>query len=220
MQRIAVNLGCGKHGKPGWHNIDFIQRAGVTVRQDLQANPVLGFMDGSVSVIFTSHFLEHVPAATADKLLKECYRILAPGGVLRIAVPDVEAAVAAYRKNDHSYFDDGEQAMPKAAPIWQKLAWTVASDSVGGVAGPPVTQDFIEMLLKTDSLVPGLVAKIRKNSEYTSHQNGYTFETLKKALHIAGFREVTRESFGSSRMPELQGMDMHPKISLYVEARR
>lgn len=65
--------------------------------------------------IFSSHFLEHLFRKDADHLLRECYRVLKPGGVLRISVPDLEYALSLYssgqtEKMIQSYFfvEDGD----------------------------------------------------------------------------------------------------------------
>jgi len=47
--------------------------------------------------IVSSHVLEHLPLHGARQCLSECHRCLAPGGVLRIAVPDLDAAIAEYQ---------------------------------------------------------------------------------------------------------------------------
>ena len=43
----------------------------------------------SCSVIYTSHFLEHIPLENTKRLVMKCYEVLAPGGILRVAVPDL-----------------------------------------------------------------------------------------------------------------------------------
>ena len=50
--------------------------------------------------IFSSHFLEHLFRKDADHLLRECYRVLKPGGILRISVPDLEYAVSLYAADE------------------------------------------------------------------------------------------------------------------------
>jgi predicted SAM-dependent methyltransferase len=53
-----------------------------------------------VKYIFTSHFLEHIYLKDAEKLIKECFRVLEYGGILRIGVPDLEHAVNLYLKGN------------------------------------------------------------------------------------------------------------------------
>lgn len=56
--------------------------------------------DGVADCIFSSHFLEHLFRKDADHLLRECYRVLKPGGILRISVPDLEYAVSLYAADE------------------------------------------------------------------------------------------------------------------------
>ena len=54
------------------------------------------YPDAAFEAIFSSHVLEHLPLRGARHCLAECRRCLKPGGVLRISVPDLDAAVADY----------------------------------------------------------------------------------------------------------------------------
>jgi len=56
--------------------------------------------DASADYIFSSHFLEHLFRREGEQLLRECYRVLRPGGILRIAVPDMEYALSLYAQGD------------------------------------------------------------------------------------------------------------------------
>jgi len=52
--------------------------------------------DASADFAFASHFLEHLSKAHGEQLLRETLRVLKPGGVVRVAVPDLDVFVAAY----------------------------------------------------------------------------------------------------------------------------
>src|SRR3989304_3714321 len=56
----------------------------------------LPLSDGVADFVYSSHFLEHLSRKDAVQLLRESYRILKPGGTLRISVPDLEYAVLLY----------------------------------------------------------------------------------------------------------------------------
>jgi SAM-dependent methyltransferase len=58
------------------------------------------FQDGSISHIYSSQMLEHLRKEDAMRCLKECYRVLKPGGVLRIHVPDLDGMIRDYDTND------------------------------------------------------------------------------------------------------------------------
>ncbi|HUS10197.1 MAG TPA: methyltransferase domain-containing protein [Pyrinomonadaceae bacterium] len=59
--------------------------------------------DQTADFIYSSHFLEHLDRVSARRLLEECFRVLKEGGVLRIAVPDLEHAWKMYRDGDKDH---------------------------------------------------------------------------------------------------------------------
>jgi len=91
---LYVNLGCGGRARKGWLNIDAVETAPGVVVQDL-ARP-LEIASNSADFIYTSHVLEHFSRSVAHYFLAECYRVLKPGGVLRVVVPDLAALAKAY----------------------------------------------------------------------------------------------------------------------------
>ena len=54
------------------------------------------YPDDSVTAVYSSHMLEHIPRSAAAFCLKECHRVLKPGGVIRIAVPDLDQWIREY----------------------------------------------------------------------------------------------------------------------------
>jgi predicted SAM-dependent methyltransferase len=52
------------------------------------------FADESIDFIYTSHWLEHLFLDTAERLLRETYRVLKFGGILRVCLPDLEFAIS------------------------------------------------------------------------------------------------------------------------------
>jgi predicted SAM-dependent methyltransferase len=91
-----LNLGCGMHFDDQWVNVDFIKTGkGVIAHNLLKGVP---FDADSFEVVYHSHVLEHFPKAEALSFIKECYRVLKPGGIIRIAVPDLEQIVNNYNR--------------------------------------------------------------------------------------------------------------------------
>ena len=92
---MKLNMGCGPHYMAGWTNID----ADEAVHADAHAD-VLEFLDrldaGEVSEIYAGHFLEHLAQPDAARFLAECYRVLEPGGVCAIVVPDMREVLKRY----------------------------------------------------------------------------------------------------------------------------
>ncbi len=91
-----LNLGCGARFHPDWVNVDFkAQGPGVQTCDLTRGVP---FAEASFDAVYHSHLLEHFPASAAPGFLAECLRVLAPGGILRVAVPDLEAMARLYLK--------------------------------------------------------------------------------------------------------------------------
>jgi len=65
------------------------------------------FKSNTVPNIYSSHLLEHFSIEEAKRLLSECFRVLRPGGAIRIAVPSLEQEVNQMRAAIAQY-DQGE----------------------------------------------------------------------------------------------------------------
>jgi predicted SAM-dependent methyltransferase len=95
-----LHLGCGPRLLPGWVNIDFI--LGCDVLLDLRLP--IPLRDGTVDYVYSEDFLEHLTFQEGTGLLGECARILKPGGVLRLATPDLKALAQAYLERSERSF--------------------------------------------------------------------------------------------------------------------
>ena len=98
---IRLNIGCGTDYKEGWINIDNNSDHNIT-RLDLNwdLRHYLPFPNDSVDFIFNEHFLEHLTVEQGKNAIREFLRVLKPGGVLRIAMPDLDKTVAEYYNED------------------------------------------------------------------------------------------------------------------------
>jgi len=111
----GVNIGSGLSGVAGWYNIDnsptiLLSRIPLVRKlpripkwpRDVHRHDVrrgLPFPDRSVSYIYSSHTFEHFNWNDSLTIAKECFRVLKPGGVLRIVVPDLGLIVREYLNN-------------------------------------------------------------------------------------------------------------------------
>jgi len=97
-----LNWGCGTSPDPGWVNSDIKDDPAVDVSADiLQGLPLnADSFDYAVSI----HALPELRYAEQVPALMELRRVLAPGGVLRLALPDLDRAIRAYQEDDHEYF--------------------------------------------------------------------------------------------------------------------
>jgi len=99
---VKLNVGCGPNLKIGWVNIDLFDS-----RADLQLDlrEPWPFLDGTVSYIYSEHVFEHFDfRAEVPHFLAEAFRVLEPGGVFDVVVPDTETPLKAYGHPQASYW--------------------------------------------------------------------------------------------------------------------
>jgi predicted SAM-dependent methyltransferase/glycosyltransferase involved in cell wall biosynthesis len=112
LHKVKLNVGCGTVYMDGWINIDNnIEKLDMNV--DLRNG--LPFENNSADFIFNEHFLEHLTWDEGLQAVKEFMRVLKPGGVLRIAMPDLGRSVRIYqdenwKENNSEYFEKYELA--------------------------------------------------------------------------------------------------------------
>jgi predicted SAM-dependent methyltransferase len=81
-----LHLGAGSNIVRGWLNSDIEPQSGAIYLDSTGTYP---FPDGSFQYIYAEHLIEHLSWEDGLKMLKECHRVLAPGGKLRIVTPNL-----------------------------------------------------------------------------------------------------------------------------------
>lgn len=90
---LKLNVGCGNNLKTGWVNIDCSANANL----QLDMREQMPFPNGSVQMIYSEHFLEHLNYPDdARRFLSESFRVLEPGGTFSVGVPDAGGALLGY----------------------------------------------------------------------------------------------------------------------------
>lgn len=92
-----LHLGGDKRFIPGFVHIDLADFPHIDYRHDIRSLPMIA--DASAELIYACHVLEYFDWVEVRDVLKEWKRVLAPGGVLRLAVPDFEALAAVYTRD-------------------------------------------------------------------------------------------------------------------------
>ena len=93
-----MHIGCGPHCLSGWLNTD-INRVLSNVYY-LDATRKFPFENETFDFVFSEHLIEHLGFQGAKNMLCEAFRILKPGGVLRIATPDIQFLFELYQHRE------------------------------------------------------------------------------------------------------------------------
>ena len=111
LTTARMNWGCGTETPSGWINVDVKPGAGVDIVRDIREGQ-LPLDSDSLDYITSIHALQDLGFLDVVPALEELRRVLRPGGVLRLSLPDLDRAIAAYHGNDREYFyvsdDDAE----------------------------------------------------------------------------------------------------------------
>jgi predicted SAM-dependent methyltransferase len=220
-QTKRVHLGCGLKTPEDWINLDGSWNAWLakypTVRKvlktldvlpasimDIPWNPdifihdvrkPLPFHDNSICAIYASHLLEHLYLEEGKRLLKECFRILKPSGILRMVVPDLRAIVLEYldeKPPDGS--SDETEALSRADRLNKSLSLRSQK--------PPSENVFY----RTYSAL----------KDFHSHKWMYDADSLIRYFKWADFVEVLEMQFGRSRIEGIAKIEEEGR-GIYIE---
>lgn len=137
---VRLNWGCGASGVPGWINSDRKEGPGIQLSCDIRDG--LPLDDDSVDYAVSIHALPELPYGDLVPALRELRRVLRPGGVLRLGLPDLDRAIEAYLREDRDYFlvpDDEVRSLGGKLAV--QLTWY-------GYSRTPFTEDFACELLR------------------------------------------------------------------------
>jgi len=118
MTVLKIHLGCGPRYIPGFYHIDIQHYPHVD--KNCRVENLYFLKNESVDLIYASHVLEHYGRFAVNSVLEEWIRVLKPGGVLRLSVPDFAASARLYTEGK---FPDGVYNVIGAVNGGQKNAY-------------------------------------------------------------------------------------------------
>jgi len=197
-----LQIGAGPNALAGWLNADFTPRRPSDIFMD--ATRPFPLPADSFDFIFSEHMIEHVPFALGRRMIAECYRVLKPGGRIRIATPNLEQIV-------------GLRTPTPSAAQRQYVSWAIANHGSGALE-----TDMRDNLYRPSYVINNFFWEF-------GHYFVYDLETLVATLRASGFLDAVACTPGDSAVPELSGLESHGALigeeynrfeTMVVEARK
>jgi SAM-dependent methyltransferase len=149
-----LNWGCGTSAPPDWINSDIVPGPGVDVAANILDG--LPIADESIDYVTSQHALQDLQIYDQVAALTELRRILKPGGVLRLALPDLDLAIDAYKRGDRDHFLVWD---------WETLSGNFITHMLWyNCTRTPFTYEFAEELLRKAGFARVVRAAYRKTA--------------------------------------------------------
>ena len=177
-----LQLGCGPNPIEGFFNTDIQTIEGVYYVDECQPLP---FKDETFHFIFLEHNFEHLSYRDGRALLRECYRILKPNGVLRLTTPCLEFLLEIYNH-------------PETELNQAYMKWHFEKNS------PEIFEDF------KDNLPPALL--ISNFMRLWGHKCLYDHSSIERCLSLAGFNKIQFCEVGESDHQDLRNLEHHQYV--------
>jgi SAM-dependent methyltransferase len=183
-----LQLGAGSAYKypefAGWLNTDLEPLENEAFLDATRPFPI---PNETFHIVFSEHLVEHLTYRDGLLMMKESFRVLKPGGKIRIATPDLAVLVQLFRED-------------KTAEMKSYIEGKLAQDDF---TQPPPKTISPECVILNAELNPG--------GDNTGHKFVYDAKTLRESLALAGFRDIRQYSPGESDDPELRGLELRHK---------
>ena len=126
---LKLDLGAGGPGRRGTIGVDLHPNADMV--WDLTRG--IPCDDDCVSAIFSDHFLEHLSLVEVVQVLKECHRVLKPGGRLRFTVPHIDPYIDAWLRGDAAFIASKITDIPQSQESlygtpFDRISWLLLRD--------------------------------------------------------------------------------------------
>ncbi|MGH7131743.1 MAG: class I SAM-dependent methyltransferase [Phycisphaerales bacterium] len=217
--KTKLHLGCGLTTPASWLNVDgslnaklarrpllrkFLGSLGILSRHQTDVpwatnvfihdvRKPLPWTEGTFTAVYASHLLEHMYVADANRLLRECFRVLKPGGAIRIVVPDLWDIIDAYQQRRVTTW-----ALP------QGFHSTRGDELVGRL-----------LMREMDPPRGGwFLRAYRAVNDFHSHKWMYDEESLHQRFKEAGFTEISRRGCFESRIEGVREVENPDRVNV------
>ncbi len=210
---LKLELGnTAKMAKRGWMTLDICLENKTfldnTVWVKWKAPSPIPLEDLTVSIIYTSHFLEHLYWDDAIRVLQESFRVLKNGASMKVCLPNAERIIHGYVVRHPGCFDFAKSPCQSTFVLKEEEEITYKVDLISPINGKASTVSDIREALENQSntrvkkVNPPLqiFSHIDAISHYLlshDHKQLYDFEKLSKQAKFVGFSQCNKRPFES-----------------------
>ena len=208
-----LNLGCGCRYHPAWVNVDVQPTGPGVILHDLRR--ILPYANGEFDAVYHSHILEHFPKRYAPMLLRECYRVLKVGGIIRVVVPDLEGIARLYLESLEGSLGGDEEALKRYDWILLEMLDQMVRNRPGGgmlaywKQNPMPAEAFV--IERLGSEVLNALVALRSSTE-----GAFDEETEEQGPEVLGTVESDALRIGQFRLSGEVHQWMYDRYSLSV----
>lgn len=146
-----INVGCGWETRDGWLNVDNTQkhqRVNYPITF-MDATKTWPYDDNSFEYVLSEHMIEHIPAKKGLAFLKEAFRCLQSGGVIRVSCPERGFFESLPGNDDHPFVVNYSRKIFNKEPSWgvsKRISDRTLYEQ--GHVWVPTTQQLIDQVKK------------------------------------------------------------------------
>jgi SAM-dependent methyltransferase len=180
-----LNIGCGSRVHPEWVNVDFVSQKKNTISHNLEKG--IPFENNYFDIVYHSHLLEHFSKSGAFFLVKECFRVLKSGGIIRVVTPDLEMLTRLYLEMLDKVINEGKE-------LDLNYEWMVIhlfDQSVRNKSGGEMREYLSKTNIKNLTFIENLLGKGEVNNIRNATQKSKT-EKARESLKNEGFLHTLR----------------------------
>ena len=181
--------------------------------------------DNTFDIVYSSHTLEHIREEYLENIIQNIYRILKPGGLFRIIVPNFIKSISELKKNNINYFKkiNKEVGTGNSNRIIDRFSRFNISYAINNKSmGPELDQNDVNKIMNSEpkDIRRLMIDKIPIKASYYGHVNIIEKNYLIQLLNKCMFKNIKELKFRESSSPICRNNNMfnnRPNSSIYVE---
>lgn len=206
-----LNLGCGDYfsKEKEWVNLDFVSSHEEVIAHNLLKG--IPFEDNTFDLVYHSHVLEHFSKEDGEILISECFRVLKPNGVLRIAIPDLERIAKKYLYFLEQGISNPNDEVIRANYEWMKIE--MYDQTVRNISGGDMKKYIRQENMINDDFVfqrIGEEGRVMRNNFLNTKNNNKQVQSSEKKNTLSIITRIINKVKKVAKNKIIKILDINP----------